>query len=299
MSITKFIILGSVHDPDTYFCRHIINRIAKKFSGKIEYEFDAVLELDFQIALENYRAQYATDLFGYSHSHIVFRNDKIIGSLMDLVEITIQEYRIDDAEIANTMQFEKEAREKSLEAIETTGHPAVFIELFRDMEAEGKEDESCGKLVIELFNNICPLACDNFIKLCTGECGSVDGVKLSYRNCPLHRLVQNGWVQCGDIVDGSGSNSRSVTGEHIRDESFSIEFDSKLGGIVGYVSSGPHSNGSQFFITLGDCEWMNCTKVGFGRVIQGYGVLRMLNKTNCNNQRPFPKIYIGDCGIVK
>lgn len=217
---------------------------------------------------------------------------------MDLVEIAIKEYGIEDAEIANTMQFAKEAISKTSEAIKLNGRPAVFFELLEE-STNGREDEVYGKIVIELFEDICPKACSNFIKLCTGEGGVVDGVKLNYQNCPFHRLVQNGWIQSGDIVDGSGKNSKSVFGDCFEDESFSIEFSESRGGVVGYSNSGPHNNGSQFFITLGPCEWMNCTKVGFGRLIQGYDTLKKLNNAPCKNQRPSPSIYVGSCGLMR
>lgn len=116
-------------------------------------------------------------------------------------------------------------------------------------------------------------------------------------NCPIHRLVQDGWLQCGDIVDGSGANSVSAMGtKYIEDESYSVKFDDEFGGIIGYVSSSPHSNGSQFFITLGPCNWMNNKFVGFGRVLQGYDALKRINKAICKNQRPTPSIVIGGCG---
>lgn len=217
---------------------------------------------------------------------------------MDLVDIAIKEFAIEDAEIANTMQFGKEAIAKTSEAIIRNGRPAVFIELLQP-SASGREDEEYGKIVIELFDDICPKACENFIKLCTGAAGTVDGVVMNYKDCPLHRLVQNGWVQSGDVVDGSGMNSTSVFGGVFEDESFSVEFGEQRGGMVGYSNSGPHNNGSQFFITLGPCEWMNFTKVGFGRVIQGYDVLRKLNGAPLKNQRPNPSIYIGSCGLMK
>jgi cyclophilin family peptidyl-prolyl cis-trans isomerase len=50
---------------------------------------------------------------------------------------------------------------------------------------------------------VCPIACSNFIKLCTGEMGKLGDTKLHYLNCPIHRLVPGGWLQCGDIVDGT------------------------------------------------------------------------------------------------
>lgn len=248
--------------------------------------FEALLEIDFQRYLESLKEQFPGDLHSYLHRHIVLKDGKVVGGLMDLVELAIQEFGIDDAEIANTMQFEREAKERSLALILESGNPAVFFEIYQKHDAE---DIFLGKIVIELFEKICPLACENFIKLCIE----------SYRNCPIHRIVENGWLQSGDIVDGSGQHSQSSSGDPIPDESFSVEFGNKLGGIVGYVSSGPHSNGSQFFITLGACEWMNCTRVGFGRVIQGYDILNKLNHISVRNQRPNPKVYIAECGLIK
>ena len=254
--------------------------------------------MEFQVLLDDLKKEQPGDLFNYAFCHICIRDGKIIGSLMDLVEIAITEFGIEDAEIANTMQFGKEAIVKTSEAIKLNGRPAVFLELF-ETSTNGREDEVYGKLVIELFDNICPKACENFMKLCTGEAGNAGEVTLNYKNCPLHRLVHDGWVQSGDIVDGSGENSRSVFGDLFEDESFSVEFGESRGGIVGYSNPGPHSNGSQFFITLGPCEWMNCTKVGFGRLVQGYDILRKLNDAPSKNQRPSPNIYIGSCGLMK
>ena len=58
-----------------------------------------------------------------------------------------------------------------------------------------------------------------------------------------------------------------------------------------------HSNGSQFFITLRGCEWMNNGFVGVGRVIQGYNSLRLLNSIVTTNQKPSKLIVIDDCGL--
>ena len=55
-------------------------------------------------------------------------------------------------------------------------------------------------------------ACANFNTLCTGEKGvsETTGVRLSYI---IHsRVVPGGWIQGGDIVDGSGSGGESIYG---------------------------------------------------------------------------------------
>lgn len=251
-----------------------------------------MLEVDYIAKIDKYRQSHGGSFFSFHATNCVIRNNKLLGSLEELIPIAINEYGIDDAEIANTKAFDRESVSKTLELLKQSGHDAVFLEYYQG-------EDVFGKIVVELFSDICPRACENFIKLCTGECGVRNEVALFYKDSPIHRVVPNGWVQGGDIVDGSGNNSVSAFEKPVEDESFSVEFDSKFGGIVGYSSSGPHSNGSQYFITLGACEWMNCTKVGFGRVVQGYGVLKKLNAVKCNNQRPEQPIFVGACGKMK
>jgi cyclophilin family peptidyl-prolyl cis-trans isomerase len=148
---------------------------------------------------------------------------------------------------------------------------------------------------------VCPIACSNFIKLCTGEAGKLTGTntKLHYLNCPIHRLVPGGWLQCGDIVDGTGQNSIAAIGENnkIQDENLSIDFSEEMGGMVGYSTSMPHSNGSQFFITLGPCAWMNHKYVGIGRVVQGFKTLKQISSASTKNQKPVETIFISSCGL--
>lgn len=144
------------------------------------------------------------------------------------------------------------------------------------------------------FTEYCPTAVENFVKLCNGA------ETWNYQGCPIHRIVKNGWIQCGDIVDGSGLNSIAVLDKTqiVPDESFSVDFGFFTGGILGYANSGAHSSGSQFFITLGPCEWMNQGFVGFGRVLQGYNVLRTLNTIPTSNQRPNKSITVASCGSL-
>lgn len=139
------------------------------------------------------------------------------------------------------------------------------------------------------------------MKLCTGEVGVLEDTKtkLHYLNCPIHRIVPGGWLQCGDIVDGSGSNSIAATGgdlHKIRDENLSVDFSEKLGGIVGFSTSSVHSNGSQFFITLGSCPWMNNKFVGVGRVVRGFKTLQQISMEETKNQKPVKSIFISSCG---
>ena len=49
--------------------------------------------------------------------------------------------------------------------------------------------------------------------------------KLRYKGSPIHRIVQGGWIQGGDIVTGKGDSGLSKFGEFFADESFAMRFD--------------------------------------------------------------------------
>lgn len=151
------------------------------------------------------------------------------------------------------------------------------------------------------FAKVAPQACKNFAMLCEGS--PIPGMgysKFSYRNCPVHRLVRNGWIQTGDIVDGTGKNSVCAFGaeETVADEAFSVDFGFQHGGIVGYANNGAHASRSQFFVTLGPNAWMNHKFQGFGRVIQGLRTIRALNRIEVSNNTPTSRVVITDCGLA-
>ncbi len=55
-----------------------------------------------------------------------------------------------------------------------------------------------GRVVFELYSNLCPRTSANFTALCTGERGTSEaGTRLSYVNSLFHRVVPNGWIQGG------------------------------------------------------------------------------------------------------
>jgi peptidyl-prolyl isomerase D len=49
-------------------------------------------------------------------------------------------------------------------------------------------------------------------------------------------------------------------------------------GLLSMANSGPDSNSSQFFITLGDCPNLDGAHVIFGKVLKGIGVVREVSE---------------------
>merc|ERR1712166_605271 len=171
--------------------------------------------------------------------------------------------------------------------------PCVFLKLGGGDLTKGN-DGSMGRVVIELFNDIAPLTCENFRCLCTGE----RGAELHYKGVPLHRVVKDGWLQGGDLSPPhTGAGGESVYGGLFADECFTLKHDQA--GLVGMANHGAsHTNGSQFYITLGDSmgSW-DGKYVVFGRVIEGMRTMKQISNMETNNDRPVNDIIISDCGM--
>jgi len=186
--------------------------------------------------------------------------------------------------MTNELIYKSKAKGDYKKYREGTGRPYVFLEFSDEM---GKMD----RVVIELFNDIAPLTAENFRCLCTGERGD----KLNYKGKPLHRVVKNGWLQGGDIEPPhSGAGGFSIYGGTFADESFSYPHDQA--GIVGMANQGPHTNASQFYITMKALPTWDHKFVAFGRVIEGMRVLKIIEKAATTNDRPNDPIMISDCG---
>lgn len=144
---------------------------------------------------------------------------------------------------------------------------------------------SFGEIEVELWTKEAPVTCRNFIQKC------YDGY---YDNCIFHRIIKDFMIQTGDPT-GTGKGGESIFGYPFRDE-----FHSRLNfthrGLVAMANSGkPNDNGSQFFITLNECQWLNEKHTIFGKVTGDtiYNVNAIGEVDTDDNDRPtepIPKI---------
>ncbi|KAJ9183610.1 hypothetical protein P3X46_007437 [Hevea brasiliensis] len=113
-----------------------------------------------------------------------------------------------------------------------------------------------GPLDIELWPKEAPKAVRNFVQLC------LEGY---YENTIFHRIIKGFLIQGGDPT-GSGTGGESIYGSVFPDEFHSrLRFNHR--GIVACANAGtPHSNGSQFFISLDKCDWLDRKSTIFGKV---------------------------------
>ncbi|KAI9647233.1 Peptidyl-prolyl isomerase cwc27 [Ciborinia camelliae] len=159
-----------------------------------------------------------------------------------------------------------------------------------------------GDISLELWAQQIPLTCRNFLQHC------LDGY---YDNTIFHRLVPGFILQGGDPT-GTGSGGESIyDGGEFAEENgiwpmeerkgqnagprgvgFKDEFHSRIKynrrGLLGMANEGKDTNGSQFFLTLGDTQELTGKNTLFGRV-EGetiYNLARMGEAECGDGERP-------------
>ncbi|XP_033849400.1 NK-tumor recognition protein isoform X1 [Acipenser ruthenus] len=157
--------------------------------------------------------------------------------------------------------------------------------------------EPVGRIVFQLFSDVCPKTCTNFLGLCTGEKGrgKTTGKKLCYKGSTFHRIVKNFMIQGGDFIEGNGRGGESIYGGYFEDENFVLKHDRAF--LLSMANRGKDTNGSQFFITTKTAPHLDGVHVVFGLVISGFEVIKHIEnlKTDAAS-RPYADVRVIDCG---
>jgi hypothetical protein len=143
----SFYIFGSSGDPETYFSRHVAERIAK-IAADVEIRFEVLLELDYIMKLQELKLTEGGGYYSHSSTHCIVRNGNILGDLISLVRVAEIEFGIENAEIANNALFEKLSKDETVNLIEVSGNRAVYLDLIH--EVPGDDPFFYGKIIIEL-----------------------------------------------------------------------------------------------------------------------------------------------------
>lgn len=147
-------------------------------------------------------------------------------------------------------------------------------------------ETSMGSFEIRLATELAPNTCANFISLAN---------KGFYNGLIFHRVIDGFMIQGGD-PNGNGTGGPGYT---IKDE-----FTSKLlhdsAGVLSMANAGPNTGGSQFFITLEPCPWLDGRHAVFGKVTRGMDVVRKIGKVPTGaNDKPLQDVVINKITIEK
>uniref|UniRef100_UPI0037E7FE57 probable inactive peptidyl-prolyl cis-trans isomerase-like 6 n=1 Tax=Semicossyphus pulcher TaxID=241346 RepID=UPI0037E7FE57 len=284
-------IVGLIKDHNFHVAKSIAEGLKKKFQEVfLDPKIQPLLEFDWHSYLCNKKRELRGEVWQYSSSLMCLLNGLLLGDEKDLANWAKDRWSFTSTRPQSF--YVALAQDHYAKHLQKTGHQFVFM----DIEIAG---EAVGRLLFELFSDVCPKTSKNFEALCTGERGlSQSGVPLCYKGSVLHRVVPNGWVQGGDISpERKGNGGESIYGPTFEDESFAVSHSKQ--GTLGMANKGPHSNGSQFYITLQPTPWMDRTYVAFGQVVEGADVLRRLEGALTCNERPKYECKVTDCGVYK
>ena len=150
-------------------------------------------------------------------------------------------------------------------------------------------DEFIGQVQIELFDDIVPFTCKNFIYM----------IQNHYKGSIFHRIINNFMIQGGDYINSNGTGSNSIYGEKFPDENFNIKHEEPY--LLSMANAGPNTNGCQFFITLNSLPSLDNKHVVFGRLIDDESK-EIINKLAIvdidENDRPTLECKIINCGLL-
>ena len=159
-----------------------------------------------------------------------------------------------------------------------------------------------GDIVVHLFPNHAPKTVANFVGLAEGTQEYTDpktGQKTTgrfYDGLGFHRVIDGFMIQGGCPL-GTGTGGPGYT---FKDE-FHPELSFNKPYLLAMANAGPGTNGSQFFITVGETPWLNNRHTIFGAVedSQSQAVIDAIGTTETGpGDRPKDPVIINSVEIV-
>lgn len=140
-----------------------------------------------------------------------------------------------------------------------------------DMKGDVILKTSMGDIVIDLFEKETPKTVSNFLTLARNG---------FYDETRFHRVIDGFMVQGGDPLS-KDLTKESLWGTGGPGYQFEDEIVLGLSNVVGTLSmanAGPNTNGSQFFINVGDNAFLDGKHTVFGNVLDGMDVVLAISK---------------------
>ena len=165
-----------------------------------------------------------------------------------------------------------------------------------------KFNTSEGVIVCRLFEKEAPKTVANFVDLAEGKrewTHPVSHTKSSsklYDGTVFHRVIPNFMIQGGDPA-GTGMGG---PGYRFEDETKGSPHSFDAPGKLAMANAGPHTNGSQFFITVAATQWLTGKHTIFGEAVEGYDVVEKIAAAPRNGQdKPHKAITVNSVEIER
>ncbi|KAH3757955.1 peptidyl-prolyl cis-trans isomerase CYP18-2 [Pelomyxa schiedti] len=143
-------------------------------------------------------------------------------------------------------------------------------------------ETNMGRFSVELYWDHAPRTCRNMYEL--SKRGYYDDVV-------FHRVIKDFMCQTGDPT-GTGKGGESIYGTTFEDE-ITRQLKHTGAGIIAMANSGPNTNGSQFYVSLAPCPWLDGKHTIFGRISTGMMTIKRLGNVQTDiHDRPLSEVKI-------
>ncbi|XP_054249006.1 probable inactive peptidyl-prolyl cis-trans isomerase-like 6 [Indicator indicator] len=283
-------VVGLLQDPAFHAAKCTAEALKLKFPHKFaDPVIQPLVEVAWHEYLQKKKRELRGEVWAYTSSVMCFMDGQLLGDEKELLSWSSHEWNYQDTKPSTLHQAA--AGEFYTNYLKQSQHVFVYLEI-------AIEEQPIGRLLFELFSDVCPRTCENFRALCAGGAKSPrDGRELTYKDSVFHRLLKSWWIQGGDIVTGKGGGGESIFGPTFEDESFAISHKGR--GVLGMANQGRHSNSSQFYITFQPAPYLDRRYVAFGQLIEGTEVLQKLEDVPTCNERPTVACRIVQCGTFE
>ncbi|XP_050497587.1 probable inactive peptidyl-prolyl cis-trans isomerase-like 6 [Diabrotica virgifera virgifera] len=269
----KFEISGIITSAAFQRCRFLAIKLYRSFPKQYEHPvIKPMLNVEWEQFLTKMQRTFGNGIWALKKPVIVFEKEQFIGDDKAFVNHLIKKYHfslnldLDQIGKCHLVEFLREKMTKYRQIAYFT----IAI-----------NNQVVGTMMFELYNDLVPLACENFLK----RCKDING---GYTGTPVHRIVKNSWIQCGRW---------NLTERKMPCENYVIPHDRR--GVLCTTNTGRHKeNSTQFFITLAPTPWMDYNYVAFGQLLQGEEVLKAIEKVPTYYESPTLPITIVMSGEV-
>ncbi|XP_050350450.1 uncharacterized protein LOC126773554 isoform X3 [Nymphalis io] len=266
----KITIIGNRVVKEFISCVHLVKTL-HKYRPK---NFDApsireITTVEWPKVWNDLKLQYGGLAYCLENQVAVILNDKFLGGDKELKEIIHSRYHCHFH-----LDYYKEGINNFANFIRSSGRPCAYMHILID-------NEYAGTLIFMLYADIVPYTSENFLRLCRDKKGGYSGT-------PVHRIVKDGWIQCG----GFGLKNTELDCEN-----FIIPHDRR--GVLCMANDGRHVDCStQFFVLLQPASWMAHKYVAFGQLIDGESTLKAIESVPTFYESPKYNIRIQKAGIL-
>ncbi|OLL22861.1 Peptidyl-prolyl cis-trans isomerase cyp15 [Neolecta irregularis DAH-3] len=160
-------------------------------------------------------------------------------------------------------------------------------EIQKEMGTEAIIHTTFGDIKIRLYPDKAPLAVENFVTLAR---------RGYYDRTIFHRVIRKFMIQGGDPL-GDGTGGESIWGRGFKDEFSDLKHDRPF--TVSMANAGPSTNGSQFFITTAETNWLDGKHTIFGRATGGLDVISRIERLKTDKlDRPEDPVDIINVDVI-